>query len=367
MFWIIAIVIVMCVMLAVYMPLNRQSKIDTTKAALMRTLAAELNEVNADKNMRFANIGEIEAARTEIGRRMLALEAAQTPNAVVHHSQWFALFALVPILAVPLYLQIGQPEYADQRFAMRVDTNIQDGQLEVAQLIKRVEARLQQKPEDSQGWAVIAPVYFRMGRVDDSLNAFAKAVEFYKGPPEQKSRLVADHAEVMVAKLGGKVSSEAKARFASALTLDQANQKAMFYLAIHLEQTGEIEAAKNNWQALISRFKSDNPAWLQVAEQRLAGLNAPVSSGPDAEQVEAASEMTPEQQQDMIKGMVEGLAAKLKDNPQDQNGWMKLIRARMVMKDKPQAELDLATARSLFAPGTQGRTEIDAVAQSVGL
>ena len=371
MFWIIAIVLVMLVMLAVYVPLNRVAKGDTTKSALMQALVAELSEINGDKGVRFANASEAEAARAEVGRRLLALAStAEKPFVQPSNSGLFAVFALLPILAVPLYLQLGQPEYVDQNFASRMDTNADQGQQELANLIERVEKRLKDRPQESEGWAVVAPIYFRMQRVDDSLNAYAKAIEFHKGTQQQKSVLIADRAEIMVAQSEGKVKPDAASEFGAALELDKDNQKALFYQAINLEQFGKADDARANWQALIARFKGINPPWLEVAERRLAGLSAPVvtpQTGPTSDQVEAAGEMTAEQRSDMIKGMVEGLAAKLKDNPQDQSGWMKLIRARMVMNDKVQALADLATARSLFAPGTQGRTEIESFAQSAGL
>jgi cytochrome c-type biogenesis protein CcmH len=367
MFWVFAIVLVITVMLAVYIPLNRESKADTTKPALMRALAAELSEVNADKGMRFAGAGEAQAARAEIGRRLLALEASPQPAFQAKNSQIFAVFALLPILAVPLYLQLGQPEYADQRFATRLDANTEDGQMEVAQLIERVEARLKERPEDAEGWAVIAPVYYRTGRIDDSLNAYAKAIAFTKGPPQQKSRLLADRAEIMVAKADGNVAPEAAALFEDAIALDTENQKALFYLAIQLEQTGEADTARANWQKLISRFKGLNPPWLNIAEQRLAGLNGTPQSGPSPDQVQAASDLSQEQRMDMIKGMVEGLAAKLEDDPKNIDGWLQLIRSRKVLGDGNMAAQDLATARAQFNEGSPERASIDALATSLGI
>ena len=155
----------------------------------------------------------------------------------------------------------------------------------------------------------------------------------------------------------------------------------MFYLALHLEQTGDVEVARSNWQNLIARYSKASPPWLPLAQRQMAGLSnsgsatpaginpneaAPIV-GPTADQVEAAGQMTADQRAEMIKGMVDGLAEKLKENPQDQAGWIKLINARVVMGDRAQAAAYLAQARSLFTTGTASRTEIDAAAQSLGL
>ncbi len=71
--------------------------------------------------------------------------------------------------------------------------------------------------------------------------------------------------------------------------------------------------------------------------------------GPSAEQIRAAQTMSAEDRAQMILGMVEGLAAKLKDNPEDAEGWAKLLRARLVLGQTEQAEKDIAHVKGIFA------------------
>ena len=373
MFWIIAALLVMIVMLAVFVPLSREAKAESTKPALMRALAAELHEVDADKGLRFASAEEASAARAEIGRRILALEARPQPAiAVSKNSSLFAAFALVPILAIPLYMELGEPDYADQQFMTRSDQDAISANRELTALVERVEQRLKERPEDGQGWSLIAPIYYRMGRVDDSLAAYDKAIQFHRGDAVAKANLLADAAEILVAKEEGKVNEIAAKAFAEAVALDPENQKALFYAAIGLEQSGQTEQAKANWQNLIARFKGVNPPWLKVAEQRLVGLGGvagvnSAQSGPTQDQIEAAGSMNAAERQDMIKGMVDGLAAKLKDDPKNLDGWLQLIRSRQVLGDIAQTTTDLAAARDAFADGSPERAAIDALATSLGI
>jgi cytochrome c-type biogenesis protein CcmH len=290
------------------------------------------------------------------------------------------LFSLVPILAVPLYLQFGQPDYPDQNFATRPDQEAIMVQRELNGLMARVEKRLAEMPEDAQGWALVAPIYYRSGRVDDALNAYAKAVQFHKGDAISRSQLLADRAEILVVQTEGKVTPEIAADFSKALDFDPDNQKAVFYNAIGLEQNGDATNAKTNWQLVITRFEGANPTWLAVAKQRLAGLSdggtAPAVTpatgtsplkGPNSDDVAAAKDMTPEQQQKMIKSMVDSLAARLAENPKDSDGWRMLIRSRHVSGDQAQAVKDLVTARSNFVEGSEGRAAIDALATELGI
>jgi cytochrome c-type biogenesis protein CcmH len=371
-FWIVATALVMISMLAVFLPLLRAPKQDATRLALINALAAELSEIEADKEGRFASKTEADAARAEVGRRLLALQKETDVPAASKRPQWALALALVPIAAVPAYLVLGQPEYGDQRFATRIDRPQIDNQKEIEGLLARVERRLADVPDDARGWALIAPVYARMGRLDDALTAYANAITHTDAPDGEKAKLAADRAEVLVAQAQGQVSPEAVEGFRAAVALDGRNQKALFFLAMHAEQTGAKEAAISAWTDLINRFSAANPTWLPLAQERLAGLTGtspPVaaSPGPTPEQVEAAGAMNDADRRVMIEGMVAQLAEKLSTDPADAEGWSRLIRSRVVLGQAEQAAADLATARTHFAEGTKDRVMLDSFAASLGL
>lgn len=71
-------------------------------------------------------------------------------------------------------------------------------------------------------------------------------------------------------------------------------------------------------------------------------------SGPTAEQMQAAQEMTPEERAEMILAMVDGLAARLEDNPKDEQGWTRLIRARSVLGQEEKLAADTARVKEIF-------------------
>jgi cytochrome c-type biogenesis protein CcmH len=373
-FWIAATAFVMIAMMAVFMPMLRVPKADQTRTALINALAAELSEIEADKEGRFASKAEADAARAEVGRRLLALQKEAEAPVAARAPQLALLLALVPIAAVPAYLHLGQPEYGDQRYATRADRPQIDNQREIESLLARVERRLQEVPDDARGWALIAPVYARMGRFDEALTAYSNAITHTKGPAAETVKLKADRAEVLVAQAQGAVTPEAAAAFRAIIAEDAANQKARFFLAMHAEQTGEPDAAIAAWQALIDEFGSQDPAWLPMAQGRLAnlkgvgGAGASASApGPTPEQVEAAAAMNDADRRSMIEGMVAQLAEKLAADPGDAEGWSRLIRSRIVLGQTEQAAADLAAARTHFAEGTKDRTMLDSFAASFGL
>ena len=68
---------------------------------------------------------------------------------------------------------------------------------------------------------------------------------------------------------------------------------------------------------------------------------------PSREQQDAMAAMTPEQRQQAIRGMVEGLAAKMKDTPQDRAGWLRLANAWKVLGENANAADAYARADAL--------------------
>ncbi len=69
----------------------------------------------------------------------------------------------------------------------------------------------------------------------------------------------------------------------------------------------------------------------------------------------------------MIRNMVEGLDARLKDNPNDLAGWLRLIRARKVLGETEKAKDALARARQAFSGDAEALRRIDSLAAQLGL
>jgi len=70
--------------------------------------------------------------------------------------------------------------------------------------------------------------------------------------------------------------------------------------------------------------------------------------GPTAEQVQAAHQMTPEDRAKMILAMVDGLAARLEDSPEDAEGWARLIKARRVLGQTEKLQADSERVKLIF-------------------
>lgn len=112
---------------------------------------------------------------------------------------------------------------------------------------------------------------------------------------------------------------------------------------------GNVDGAISAYERAISlsngnqQIISERDRLLEVLRDRAA---APAIDPEAAERIQA---MTPDEQAAMIESMVEGLAVRLEQNPEDPEGWARLIRARLVLGQREQAALDLQQVQEIFA------------------
>ncbi|TCL00778.1 cytochrome c-type biogenesis protein CcmH [Shimia isoporae] len=133
---------------------------------------------------------------------------------------------------------------------------------------------------------------------------------------------------------------------------DSSDYRAWIDLINLQAKSGDEAAAVATLDKARSRF-SGAPFLLQkLAEtERLLGLDAlgDTGRGPDAEAMAAAAEMTQAERDEMIAGMVAGLAARLEEEPNDPDGWVMLVRSYATLGDVEKAKGAAAKARELFA------------------
>ncbi len=322
----------------------------------------QLDELDRDLAAGLIGKTEAQAARIEISRRLLAADAAaqatpaaSSPVAAAWRRRAVVLVALVvlPAGAATLYLRIGSPDLASATVA--AEQNVAPGQEpSVVAMVAKVEAHLQQNPKDGRGWEVLAPVYLQLGRYTEAVTAWRNALQLLGDNADREANL----GEALMAEANGIVTADAKAAFVRAVTLDSTTVSARYYLGIAAEQDGQRDRAAKIWRDLIA----DAPAgahWVsqvRTALARVEGKAPAPTSGLNAAQMAVAGKQPPAQQPDLIRGMVDRLAARLKKGGSDLDGWVQLVRSYMVLGEPDKATAAAADARQAFA-GDTGRLQ----------
>lgn len=347
--WILFAVVTAGVLLAILRPLRVSGAMSIPSdseydAALYSDQLAELDR---DAERGLISGDEREAARNEIGRRLLrAADGPRrfaSPGGTLFERRVFAaVLFLLPALAVSLYLLNGSPGMPGLPYEQRMENAIANRDTDA--LIAKVENHLAVDPGDVAGWLVIARAYRSLGRFGDAAKAFSEAVS--RSTPD--ATLLADNGEMIVMDRNGSVTSEARTLFRRARDLEPANPRARYYLALSLAQAGDTAGAVREWQALVNESPNDTP-WRQFVQQRIdATKSGSVAPELTEDQMAEAQSMTAEEKAAMIGGMVEKLSDRLQQDGNDLEGWLRLARARAVLGEPAKARAALDHAAEIF-------------------
>lgn len=397
-FWIISALLTVVVAVLLLAPLLRASaratRYDEGEAAVYRD---QLRELERDKAEGLISAEDADYARAEIGRRLLAVAnrdkaggegeqlddvAPATAPVTRRRYTWSQAFILLclPVIGLAGYMQIGSPGTPDAPLEARM-ANPGDN---VDLLVAKVERHLATTPEDGNGWNVLAPVYFRIGRFDDAELAYRNAIRILGPDTERMSGL----GETIVMRNDGIVTDDAQMAFQAALKIEPNNPRADFYLALALEQSGRRAEALAAFQE-IAKASPPTAPWMPLVNQHIAAnsagvplANAPAVSAeadaqqtanpaapgnPTAEDIANAQTMSEADRGEMIRGMVASLDARLKEDPNNFEGWMRLVRSYAMLKDMDRAEAALKDGLKAFpAAGAEGQ-QLIAMARELGL
>lgn len=261
-------------------------------------------------------------------------------------------------------------------------------QADVASMIAQLEKKLEENPKDAEGWRMLGWSYYRTERFPDAVGAYRKATEL--DPKNAGGWSALGEAIVLAIPVNqpAAVPADAEAAFRKALAIDAADPRSRYFLGVKKDLSGDHKGAIDDWIALLKDTPAGAP-WeanvrqtiQQSASQnkvdiagRLPTPSAPPPSaatdaipGPSREDLAAASALPPGQQDAMVRGMVDGLAAKLKADPKNADGWLRLMRSYMVLGDKPAATKALRDARTAFTGDAPTLDKINGGAQQLGI
>lgn len=370
-FWAVAALLTLVASLAVMLPFLRAPRGAAAAAAHdIEVYRDQLAELEREVGRGSIGRSEAEEARAEIGRRLLRAKETDGTGAAAEGAS-MRLVAMAAVLAVPLvswglYGFLGSPGLPAQPLQARLTKD--PAQNSIDELIARAESHLAANPDDGRGWDVLAPVYFRLGRYADAETAYRNAIRLDGATARREAGL----GEAITGERGGVVSAEAEAAFERALELEPGNPKARFFLAMAKAQEGSLDEAGEQWRSLQADLPEDSP-WREAVGQALAQLDRAdagdqmAASGPSDEDVAAAAEMSPQDRKAMVEGMVARLDERLRQNPEDQEGWRRLVRSYVVLGRNEDARGALKRGVEALGQDSQGARELQAFAAGLGL
>jgi len=353
-FWIVAAPILLVTTAALVWPmLRRRATLRDGADFDMEVYRDQLRQIDRDRAEGLIDGPAAEAARAEIGRRLIAADArresSQTdPAARPDRTAAIAVGILVPVCALLLYFDLGAPDLPGFPFRER-SAQTGDRTPELKVVASQLRKHLEGNPTDLQALWMLGSTYTQLGEYARAMQVYEKALVLDGGNAE----LIAARAETLVLAARGVVSPDARQAFEDVLRREPKNPRAQFYLAVADEQDGQLQAALDRWKTLLRNAPPGAP-WLAMAHERAAkvasalGLDpAKALPGPATDAAAAVEAMSPADRQAMIGSMVQRLADRLKEKPDDLDGWLRLGRSYTVLKKDADARDALAKAAAL--------------------
>lgn len=406
-FWIVITGMALAATALLVLALRRGRADDGTAAAYdLKIYRDQLREVDRDLERGVIAEADADRIRAEVSRRILAADAAlkagqaprgptRTATAVVT----VGLAALVIGGSLLLYRDIGAPGYGDLGLARRIelaaearkdrpDQAAAEAQMparttpqmdaDYKTLIEQLRSAVAARPDDLRGHMLLAQHEANIGNFSAAHAAQSRAIVL-KGDAAT-AQDYADYAELLVMAAGGYVSPEAEQALGQALKRDPNNGPARYYWGLMMAQTGRPDVAFRLWEETL-RMGPPDAYWIPAIRGQIeelaarAGVKytlppagpAPMLKGPSAEDVDATRDMSAEDRQQMIRGMVDGLASRLADEGGSPAEWAQLIGALGVLGETDRAGAIYREALQTFADDTQALTQIEAAARNAGV
>jgi cytochrome c-type biogenesis protein CcmH len=239
----------------------------------------QLAELKADLDSGELDAAQYEDARREIEKRLsedVPLEPVPATAAKADRWPGFALAGAIPVIAVALYMVLGNPDALFESRA-KAPAAMEQSQHDAAPMIAALEAKLAEKPDDAAGWYLLARSYGSIGRYGEAARAYGKASELF---PED-ARLLADYADMLAMAQDGNLQGKPLELINRALKFNANEEKALNLAAAAAYQRKDFAQAAAYWQRLLklippdAEIARDIAAAIEEAEKLAASLGGP--------------------------------------------------------------------------------------------
>lgn len=404
-FWLIAGAVTLAVAAVLLRAMARAGEDLRTAAEFdVRVYKDQLAEIERDLIRGTLPPEEADRQRAEVARRLLEADrAAQGGTAPVRRGGIPIAAAVVAVTLAGTFLaydRLGAPGYPDLPLSLRLQMSenlraarpdqataeaqapkpeAQPVDPAFADLMKQLRAAVAVRPTDVKGLELLASNEARLG----NLPAARKAMEQLVAAKGDKAT-ADDHAalaEVMIMAAAGAVTPEAEQALTRALAIDPDNGTARFYSGVLMAQIGRYDVTFRLWEPLLEKGPQDAP-WIAPIRAQIediafragekytlpeAEMPDATMPGPSAGDVAAAAEMSAEDRQAMIEGMVAQLDTRLQSEGGSPEEWARLVNALVQLDRKPDAQAAYDRAKVALKGDTVGTSALRELAVTSGL
>lgn len=275
-FWIIAALFILFALWFVLPPLLEKSAADDSddlRAANVLIYQDQFKEMEADLKNGLVSEEQYQQDKEELERRLL--EDTRTPGVESSKSSRgtrnfaYGVGMAIPVGVIVLYFLIGTPKGLFPSLAsaeMASPSAPQGGPMsnqQIAANVEKLAKRLEQNPNDAQGWLMLARSYTLMERFADAASAYERATALNAND----ATIWADYAEASAMANGQRLAGKPTDAINRALQIDPKNQKALDLAGSAAYQAGDYKNAIDYWQKLLNQLPAGSEELRTVSDQ----------------------------------------------------------------------------------------------------
>ncbi|WP_171122114.1 MULTISPECIES: c-type cytochrome biogenesis protein CcmI [unclassified Ruegeria] len=405
-FWALIILTALLITLFLgYSMLRGQKTREPAAAYDLRVYREQHASVDRDLARGVIAQADAERVRTEISRRILAADAQMQKQTTQSGApRWATGVAIVVVAAVLvgggawMYRQTGAAGMPDQPLAQRIERaevlraerpsqsefeadlpSAPRPQLDesYATLLQQLRDTVAERPDDLQGHVLLVQHESNAGNFSAAYKAQERVIELSGSTASADA--YSHLAEMMILAANGYVSPEAEEALRQALSRDPRDGPAQYYLGQMMAQLGRPDIAYRIWVDTLRDSPAGAP-WVDAIRAQLDDLafragvfnppdipSASTPSGPSQDDIDAAAELSAEERQEMIRGMINQLSDRLATEGGAPEEWARLINALGVVGDRDRAVAIYEESLSVFAGNEGALQTLSAAAQRAGI
>jgi cytochrome c-type biogenesis protein CcmH len=258
-FWIIAALLMLFALWFVLPPLVQKDdddKSDDRREANILIYKDQLKELEVDLQNGLTSEAQLQQDKDELERRLLEDVTTTSP----HAKSWagpatrkvaYGVGLAIPLGVIGLYFLLGTPQGLSPSLATAGPATQQAGPMsdqQIAANVDKLAKRLEQNPNDAQGWLMLARSYVSMERFSEAATAYERATALN----DKDASIWADYAEALALSNDQRLAGKPTEALNRALQIDPRNQKALALAGSAAFEAHDYQKAIDYWQKLLT-------------------------------------------------------------------------------------------------------------------
>lgn len=241
-------------------PASNPEPVVSEEQLTAQVLREQLQQLQADLDAGLISTSTFEQSQNEIHSRALEeisqikINAPQTPQKAKKSA--FVLLISLPVLAAATYFVIGSPQSINPPPPEQAQAMMING------MVEKLAARLKDNPNDYEGWARLGRSYRVLGRMNESEQAYAKAIPALEQNPE----LMIDYAQTLAELDQNDLNARANVWIEKALKVEPEYAMALVLGGGAAFQRADYQLAVTRWEKLVPMVEPGTENAKQVLE-----------------------------------------------------------------------------------------------------